>query len=120
MIQQEQRSDDYLNCEEERLFLEHELDQAKKSLLKFRKEMDGLSAQLNDMASEMVSSRSKVSVYAKRLAEVEQKLAATRDVNIKLQSLLDKALVSQEQSSSNTSHLVKTIQIDLERVLRVL
>jgi hypothetical protein len=57
-----------------------------------------------------------VSVYAKRLAEVEQKLAATRDVNTSLQSLLDKALTSQKQSSSNTSHLVKNIQMDLSRV----
>lgn len=50
------------------------------------------------------------------IAEVEQKLAATRDVNANLQSLLDKALTSQKQSSSNTSHLVKNIQIDLARV----
>jgi hypothetical protein len=50
------------------------------------------------------------------LAEVEQKLASTRDVNTSLQSLLDKALTSQKQSSSNTSHLVKNIQMDLSRV----
>ncbi|KAG1053759.1 hypothetical protein G6F46_000320 [Rhizopus delemar] len=106
------------NDEEERIFLQQELDQARRELSKFRKEMDGLSAQLNDMASEMVDSRSKVGVYAKRLAEVEQKLAATRDVNANLQSLLDKALTSQKQSSSNTSHLVKNIQIDLERVVQ--
>jgi predicted nucleotidyltransferase len=67
-----------------------------------------------------VDSRSKVSVYAKRLAEVEQKLAATRDVNANLQSLLDKALTSQKQSSSNTSHLVKNIQMDLSRVSRII
>lgn len=63
-----------------------------------------------------VDSRSKVSIYAKRLAEVEQKLTTTRDVNTKLQSLLDKTLTSQKQSSSNTSQLVKNIQLDLERV----
>ncbi|EIE81173.1 hypothetical protein RO3G_05878 [Rhizopus delemar RA 99-880] len=34
-----------------------ELDQARRELSKFRKEMDGLSAQLNDMASEMVNSK---------------------------------------------------------------
>ncbi|KAG2232937.1 hypothetical protein INT48_008030 [Thamnidium elegans] len=97
-----------LSEEDERIYLTQELDQARRELTKFRKEMDGLSAQLNDMASEMVDSRSKVSVYAKRLAEVEQKLASTRDVNTSLQSLLDKALTSQKQSSSNTSHLVVT------------
>lgn len=53
----------------------------------------------------------------KKTAEVEQKLAATRDVNTSLQSLLDKALTSQKQSSSNTSHLVKNIQMDLSRVM---
>jgi|JXWR01.1.fsa_nt_gb uncharacterized protein (DUF3084 family) len=39
---------------EECMFLQQELDQARREILKFRKEMDGLSAQLNDMASEMV------------------------------------------------------------------
>ncbi|CAO3655972.1 unnamed protein product [Mucor fragilis] len=106
-----------LSEEEEKIYLTQELDQARRELTKFRREMDGLSAQLNDMASEMVDSRSKVSVYAKRLAEVEQKLAATRDVNTNLQALLDKALTSQKQSSSNTSHLVKNIQMDLSRVV---
>jgi uncharacterized protein (DUF3084 family) len=44
-----------LSEEEERIYLTQELDQARRELTKFRKEMDGLSAQLNDMASEMVS-----------------------------------------------------------------
>ncbi|RCI04179.1 hypothetical protein CU098_008417 [Rhizopus stolonifer] len=113
----EKSDNEEINDEEERIFLQQELDQARRELSKFRKEMDGLAAQLNDMASEMVDSRSKVGVYAKRLAEVEQKLAATRDVNANLQSLLDKTLTSQKQSSSNTSHLVKNIQVDLERVV---
>lgn len=43
-----------LSEEEERIYLTQELDQARRELTKFRKEMDGLSAQLNDMASEMV------------------------------------------------------------------
>jgi uncharacterized protein (DUF3084 family) len=44
-----------LSEEEERIYLTQELDQARRELTKFRKEMDGLSAQLNDMASEMVA-----------------------------------------------------------------
>lgn len=64
-----------------------------------------------------MDSRSKVTIYAKRLAEVEQKLAATREANANLQLLLDKALMSQKQASSNTSHLVKNIQMDLSRVI---
>lgn len=43
-----------LSEEDERIYLTQELDQARRELTKFRKEMDGLSAQLNDMASEMV------------------------------------------------------------------
>lgn len=39
---------------DDRIHLTQELNQARKELTKFRKEMDGLSAQLNDMASEMV------------------------------------------------------------------
>lgn len=144
------KKDEGLSDEEERLFLQQELDQARRELTKFRKEMDGLSAQLNDMASEMVyikgvtrcrfiyyfgrSTHVRKSAFMQNdwvikisnidqhylsrsyIAEVEQKLAATRDVNANLQSLLDKALTSQKQSSSNTSHLVKNIQIDLARV----
>ncbi|KAG0165496.1 hypothetical protein DFQ28_008634 [Apophysomyces sp. BC1034] len=102
---------------DEQIYLTQELDQARRELTKFRKEMDGLSAQLNDMASEMVDSRAKVSMYAKRLAEVEHKLATTRDMNSNLQALLEKAMTTQKQSSSNTSHLVKNIQTDLSRVV---
>lgn len=43
-----------LSEEDERIYLTHELDQARRELTKFRKEMDGLSAHLNEMASEMV------------------------------------------------------------------
>lgn len=43
-----------LSEEDERIYLQRELDQARKELTKFRREMDGLSAQLNDMATEMV------------------------------------------------------------------
>lgn len=55
-------------------------------------------------------------MYAKRLAEVEHKLTTTREMNTNLQALLEKALTSQKQSTSTTSHLVKNIQSDLIRV----
>ncbi|OAD79717.1 hypothetical protein PHYBLDRAFT_162774 [Phycomyces blakesleeanus NRRL 1555(-)] len=103
--------------EEEQIYLTQELEQARRELTKFRREMDGLSAQLNDMASEMVDSRARVGMYAKRLAEVEHKLATTREVNANLQLLLERALTNQKQSSSTTSHLVKSIQMDLTRVV---
>ncbi|KAI8339511.1 hypothetical protein BC941DRAFT_372579 [Chlamydoabsidia padenii] len=103
--------------EDERQQLTDELNQARRELTKFRNEMDGLSGQLNDMASEMVDSRARVSLYAKRLAEVEHKLTTTREMNTNLQALLEKALTSQKQSSSTTSHLVKNIQSDLIRVV---
>ncbi|ORZ25199.1 hypothetical protein BCR42DRAFT_363206 [Absidia repens] len=106
---------DFIN--DDRLQLTEELNQARSELDKFRNEMDGLSGQLNDMASEMVDSRSRVSLYAKRLAEVEHKLTLTREMNADLQILLEKALASQKQSSSTTSHLVKNIQSDLIRVV---
>lgn len=57
-----------------------------------------------------------MSLYAKKLAEVEHKLTTTREMNSNLQILLDKALTSQKQSSSTTSHLVRNIQMDLSRV----
>ncbi|ORY99272.1 hypothetical protein BCR43DRAFT_503985 [Syncephalastrum racemosum] len=107
----------YESAEDERIYLTQELEQARQELAKFRKEMDGLSAQLNDMASEMVDSRARVSMYAKRLAEVEHKLATTREMNTNLQMLLEKALTTQKQTSSNTTHLVKNIQTDLSRVV---
>ncbi|CAO3614429.1 unnamed protein product [Cunninghamella blakesleeana] len=79
--------------------------------------MEQLSSQLNDMATEMIDSRARVSLYAKKLAEVEHKLTTTREMNSNLQILLDKALTSQKQSSSTTSHLVRNIQMDLSRVV---
>ncbi|KAI9491902.1 hypothetical protein BDB00DRAFT_831112 [Zychaea mexicana] len=109
---------DFTDAADERIYLTQELDQARRELTKFRREMDGLSAQLNDMASEMVDSRARVSMYAKRIAEVEHKLATTREMNANLQALLERALASQKQSSSNTSHLVRNIQADLTRVVK--
>ncbi|KAI8089693.1 uncharacterized protein BX664DRAFT_280827 [Halteromyces radiatus] len=103
--------------DDERQQLTDELNQARQELTKFRNEMDVLSGQLNDMAAEMIDSKSRVSLYAKRLAEVEHKLTTTREMNTNLQSLLEKALTSQKQSSSTTSHLVKNIQADLLKVI---
>ncbi|KAI9254508.1 hypothetical protein BDA99DRAFT_518601 [Phascolomyces articulosus] len=108
---------DIIDPNDERIYLTQELEQARRDLSKFRREMDGLSGQLNDMASEMVDSRARVSMYAKRLAEVEHKLSTTREMNVNLQALLERALTSQKQSSSNTSHLVRNIQTDLTRVV---
>ena len=50
------------------------------------------------------------------IGEVEHKLSTTREMNVNLQALLERALTSQKQSSSNTSHLVRNIQADLTRV----
>ncbi|KAI7851408.1 hypothetical protein BDC45DRAFT_515699 [Circinella umbellata] len=108
---------DIMDPDDEKIYLTQELEQARQELTKFRKEMDGLSCQLNDMASEMVDSRARVGMYAKRLAEVEHKLSTTREMNVNLQALLERALTSQKQSSSNTSHLVRNIQTDLTRVV---
>ncbi|ORX62951.1 hypothetical protein DM01DRAFT_1379529 [Hesseltinella vesiculosa] len=97
--------------------LVQELAQARQELTRFRSEMDGLSGQLNDMATEMVESRNRVTVYAKRLADLEHKLQTTRETNAQLQSLLQKALSSQKQSSSTTSHMVNNFQSDLARIV---
>ena len=43
-----------MDPDDERIYLTQELEQARQELTKFRREMDGLSGQLNDMASEMV------------------------------------------------------------------
>ncbi|KAI8330640.1 hypothetical protein BC941DRAFT_440394 [Chlamydoabsidia padenii] len=97
--------------------LTQELNQARADLDKLRLEMDGMANQLVDMTTEIVKSRSRIGTYAKRLADVEHKLTITRDMNHQLQTLLERTLLSQQQSTSTTSLLVKNLQNDLIKVI---
>ncbi|KAL1923881.1 uncharacterized protein VTP21DRAFT_6916 [Calcarisporiella thermophila] len=97
--------------EQAKLRLNKELESA-------RRELTLLSAQFNDMAAELNDNRNKVKFYAKRLAEVEQNLAQTQEQNVNLQILLEKAMNTQKQSSSSTTHTVKTIQVDMNKLIQ--
>jgi len=102
---------------EHKTFLQKELETARRELKRFRKELDSLSGQMNDMAEDMWESRNKVNTYAKKLIEVEQHLADTQEMNVNLSIQLEKSLLSQKASSSNTTQVVKMIQADLGRVV---
>lgn len=49
-------------------------------------------------------------------AEVEHAMTATQEMNVNLQSMLEKALNTQKQSNATTTHVVRNIQSDLTRV----
>lgn len=102
---------------EHRAFLQKELDTARRELKRFRKELDNLSGQMNDMAEDMWESRNKVNTYAKKLVDVEQHLAETQEMNVNLSIQLEKSLNSQKISSATTTQIVKMIQADLGRVV---
>ncbi|CAG8438983.1 5771_t:CDS:2 [Ambispora leptoticha] len=102
---------------EHKAYLQKELEAARRELKRFRKELDSLSGQMNDMAEDMIDSRSKVNTYAKKLAEVEQHLSDTQEMNVNLSIQLEKSLSSQKISSATTTQIVKMIQADLGRVV---
>jgi len=97
--------------------LQRELDGCRKDLKSFRRELDGLVEQMTEMGSEVLDAKTKVSVYARRLTEVEQELSMTKEVNVDLQVQLQTALDKQKQSQSSTAQVVKNIQSDLGKVL---
>ncbi|CAG8483711.1 6298_t:CDS:2 [Ambispora gerdemannii] len=102
---------------EHKAYLQKELETARRELKRFRKELDSLTGQMNDMAEDMIDSRSKVNTYAKKLAEVEQHLTDTQEMNVNLSIQLEKSLSSQKISSATTTQIVKMIQADLGRVV---
>ncbi|RUP48521.1 hypothetical protein BC936DRAFT_144454 [Jimgerdemannia flammicorona] len=112
------RDDQSRSLTEQKMYMNKELDMARRELRRFRKELDGLSGQLNDMANDMVDSRGRAGSYAKKLAEVEHNLTTTQEMNVNLQNLLEKALNTQKQSNANTTHVVRNIQSDLTRVVQ--
>lgn len=97
--------------------LQRELDGCRKDLKSFRRELDGLVEQMSDMGTEVLDAKTKVSVYSRRLTEVEQELNATKELNVDLQVQLQSALDKQKQSQSSTAQVVKNIQSDLGKVL---
>ncbi|KAG9298787.1 hypothetical protein G9A89_012855 [Geosiphon pyriformis] len=102
---------------EHKAYLQKELEGARRELKRFRKELDSLSGQMNDMAEDMMDSRSKVNHYSKKLFEVEQHLADTRETNVNLSLQLERSLSSQKISTATTTQIVKMIQADLGRVV---
>ncbi|KAG0056226.1 hypothetical protein BGZ83_005958 [Gryganskiella cystojenkinii] len=97
--------------------LQRELDGCRKDLKSFRRELDSLVDQMTDMGTEVLDAKTKVSVYSRRLTEVEQELNATKELNVDLQVQLQNAFDKQKQSQSSTAQVVKNIQSDLGKVL---
>ncbi|ORZ27593.1 hypothetical protein BCR41DRAFT_299604, partial [Lobosporangium transversale] len=97
--------------------LQKELDGCRRELRMFRKELDGLVDQMAEMGTEVMDAKNKVSVYSKRLNEVEQELNSTQELNVDLQEQLRIAMERQKQAQSSTAQVVKNMQSELGKVL---
>ncbi|KAG0303872.1 hypothetical protein BGZ98_006185 [Dissophora globulifera] len=109
--------DEVRNLTSENESLQKELDGCRRELKTFRKELDHLVEQMAEMGSEVLDAKSKVSMYSRRLTEVEQELNSTQELNVDLQEQLRVALEKHKQTHSNTAQVVKNMQTELGRVV---
>ncbi|KAF9114313.1 hypothetical protein BGX27_011214 [Mortierella sp. AM989] len=109
--------DEVQNLTTENESLQKELDGCRRELKMFRKELDSLVDQMTEMGSEVMDAKTKVSVYSRRLNEVEQELNSTQELNVNLQEQLHHALEKQKQTQSSTAQVVKSMQTELGRVV---
>ncbi|KAF9433481.1 hypothetical protein BGZ76_009403 [Entomortierella beljakovae] len=105
------------NLTSENESLQKELDGCRRELKTFRRELDDLVEQMADMGSEVVDAKNKVTVYSRRLNEVEQELSTTQELNINLQEQLQVTLEKQKQAQTTTALAVKSMQSELGRVV---
>ncbi|KAI1320091.1 hypothetical protein EDD11_002063 [Mortierella claussenii] len=97
--------------------LQKELDGCRRELKTFRKELDSLVEQMAEMGTEVMDAKTKVSVYSRRLNEVEQELNSTQELNVNLQEQLRVTLERQKQTQSSTAQVVKNMQNELGKVV---
>ncbi|KAF9980796.1 hypothetical protein BGZ75_007969 [Mortierella antarctica] len=109
--------DEMKNLTSENESLQKELDGCRRELKMFRKELDGLVEQMNEMGTEVLDAKTKVTVYSRRLNEVEQELTATQGLNVDLQEQLRVTLERQKQTHSSTAMAMKSMQSELGKVL---
>ncbi|KAF8983887.1 hypothetical protein BGZ46_009344 [Entomortierella lignicola] len=109
--------DEVKNLTNENESLQKELDGCRRELKTFRKELDNLVEQMSEMGTEVMDAKTKVSVYSRRLNEVEQELTSTQELNVNLQEQLHAALEKHKQTQSNTAQVVKNMQNELGRVV---
>ncbi|KAF9573358.1 hypothetical protein EC968_008628 [Mortierella alpina] len=109
--------DDMKNLTSENESLQKELDGCRRELKMFRKELDGLVEQMNEMGTEVLDAKTKVTVYSRRLNEVEQELTVTQGLNVDLQEQLRVTLERQKQTHSSTAMAMKNMQSELGKVL---
>lgn len=105
------------NLTSENESLQKELDGCRRELKMFRKELDGLVEQMNEMGTEVLDAKTKVTVYSRRLNEVEQELTVTQGLNVDLQEQLRVTLERQKQTHSSTAMAMKSMQSELGKVL---
>ncbi|KAF9959974.1 hypothetical protein BGZ72_008303 [Mortierella alpina] len=109
--------DEMRNLTSENESLQKELDGCRRELKMFRKELDGLVEQMNEMGTEVLDAKTKVTVYSRRLNEVEQELTVTQGLNVDLQEQLRVTLERQKQTHSSTAMAMKSMQSELGKVL---
>ncbi|KAG0205243.1 hypothetical protein BGX28_003104 [Mortierella sp. GBA30] len=109
--------DEVANLTSENESLQKELDGCRRELKLFRKELDGLVEQMSEMGTEVLDAKTKVSVYSRRVNEVEQELTTTQELNVNLQEQLRVTLEKQKQTQTSTAMAMKNMQSELGKVV---
>ncbi|CAO3657093.1 unnamed protein product [Mucor hiemalis] len=102
----------------ERIQFLREMEQAREELAEFRRNMDGLLKQMDGIAVDLnvIQLRSSNHKFT-QIAEIEQDLTATEEVNVNLQVLLERAVKTQKESDVFATQAIRNMYSDLASVV---
>ncbi|KAI9284613.1 hypothetical protein BC943DRAFT_325222 [Umbelopsis sp. AD052] len=87
-----------------------DIERTRYDIGKVREDMDKLTKKLQSMATDITSTKTRVS-------NMEQTLVSTQEVNVNLQILLERAVLSQKKVDTDTMQRVRQFQGDLSKIL---
>ncbi|CAO3671911.1 unnamed protein product [Umbelopsis ramanniana] len=88
-----------------------DIERTRYDIGKVREDMDKLTKKLQSMATDITSTKSRVS-------NMEQTLVSTQEVNVNLQILLERAVLSQKKVDTDTMQRVRQFQGDLSKEMQ--
>ncbi|GAB5592679.1 hypothetical protein Unana1_07579 [Umbelopsis nana] len=94
-----------------------DLERTRHDIGKVREDMDKLTKKLQDMAADITSTKTRVSTYIQNIGSMEQTLVSTQEVNVNLQILLERAVLSQKKLDTDTMQRVRQFQGDVSKIL---
>ncbi|KAI8095945.1 hypothetical protein BDF21DRAFT_470870 [Thamnidium elegans] len=97
----------------ERIQFLREMEQAREELAEFRRNMEGLVKQMDGISVDL----KKKTNTTVNLAEIEQDLTATEEVNVNLQVLLERAVKTQKESDVFATQAIRNMYSDLASVV---